>query len=115
MRRLTHTSRADHQAIDIPRIHQRGDSSSVLSAAHHNALCFRKILSPPPEFRLEWNKVIGLMNFLFCGKPGCAVLSISYGAGLDIVEVIMLEQDIDATYDPKHQDTKKNQRREILC
>ena len=95
---FAHAGRADHQHMDVIRVHQRRCFSAALTA-QNNALrqrlsigsgLFSLFCGLPPLVRRVWNMVVGAFHLLPGSPAGSAVLTVAHGFVFDTVEIMLL-------------------------
>ena len=91
---LSDARRADHQHMNVARIHNRRDGF-LAGASHHNALwnrfvtdsrCLTFLRLSAPLLRRKGDVLIDTHDFLACRPSSRAVLAVADGLALDVVE-----------------------------
>ena len=115
VRCLTHAGCADHKAMHIVLVYQRGDAVLAADTAQHQSLRFRQIFACPPVRHLEGDEGVGLAE-LRIGCPPCrAMLPVTHGLGFDVVQRIVVTQQRQTADDGHHDTCCRKEHPEVIC
>ena len=106
---LACTRGRNHKAVDVIAVHQRSQFIFLALAAQHQTLFCGKAYSLAPVSDLERHMGIGLTDLPIGCPTRRAVLPVTYGAGLDAAECIVVGQHGEPADDSEHSQPCRDQ------
>ena len=115
VRCLTHAGRADHKTMYIVLVHQCGDAVLAAGTAQHQPLRARQVPARTPVRHLEGDEGVGLADLRIGRPPRCAMLPVTHGLGLDVIQCVAVTQQRQRNDDRYHDACRRKEYPKIIC